>query len=79
MKVLQIELPDKVAAEIDALVWEGWFAHETEVIRTALVDFVRQNRFALQEQFQREGIAWALEQKKTASDGIWKFPLFGYP
>ena len=64
MKVVQVELPDKVAAEMDALVQSGWFADETEIIRMALADFVRQNRFELLEQFQREDIKWALQQKK---------------
>jgi Arc/MetJ-type ribon-helix-helix transcriptional regulator len=64
MRVIQIELPDKVAAEMEALVQEGWFADETEIIRIALADFVRQNRLALLEQFQRDDIVWALGQKK---------------
>ena len=31
MKVVQIELPDNVAAEMDALVKGGWFMDEGEI------------------------------------------------
>lgn len=63
MKVVQIELPDKIAAEMDALVRGGWFVDEDEIIRLALAEFVRHHRFELLEQFQREDIAWALRQQ----------------
>lgn len=65
MKVLQIELPDKIAAELEALVVGGWFTDEAEIIHLALLEFVRRHRFALLEQFQREDIAWALQQKEA--------------
>jgi Arc/MetJ-type ribon-helix-helix transcriptional regulator len=63
LKVLQIEVPDRVAAELDALVKSGWFADEDELIRQALTEFVSRHGFALAEQFQREDIAWALRQR----------------
>ena len=63
MKVLQVELPDKVAAELEGLVRDGWFPSEAEIIRLALAEFVR-HPFTLTEQFQLEDIAWALQQKK---------------
>ena len=63
MKSLQIELPDKLAEELDSLVKAGWFSSEAEVIHLALLEFVRQYRFELLERFQREDIAWALRQK----------------
>ena len=62
-KTLEIQLPEPVASELDALVKGGWFANENEIVRLALLEFARRNRFALIEQFQREDIAWALEQK----------------
>ena len=65
MKSVQVELPDKIAAELDTLVKEGWFQNEGEVLRTALVEFINRQRFALIEQFQREDIDWALQQKAT--------------
>jgi Arc/MetJ-type ribon-helix-helix transcriptional regulator len=49
--------------EVDALVRDGWFADEAEVVRLALIELVHRYRFALLEKFQREDIAWALRQK----------------
>jgi Arc/MetJ-type ribon-helix-helix transcriptional regulator len=62
-KTLEVELPESIATELDALVKGGWFANENEIVRLALLEFARRNRFALIEQFQREDIAWALQQK----------------
>lgn len=59
MKTLALELPERLTEEIDALVENGWFVDENELIRAALWDFVRRNRFVLAEQFQRADIAWA--------------------
>ncbi len=67
MKTISVELPDRAAAEVDELVRAGWFASESEVVRAAVLDFVRRNRLELIERFQREDIAWALRQQ--ASDG----------
>ncbi len=67
MKAIQIELPDKLAAEIEAYVLAGWFGSEAEVIRTALADFVRRHRIGLLERFMRDDIEWALKLKTTAS------------
>jgi Arc/MetJ-type ribon-helix-helix transcriptional regulator len=69
MKSLQIELPDKLALELDMLVRQGWFRSEEEAIRFALLEFLRRHRLELLEQFQREDIAWALRQKDTAGRG----------
>jgi len=63
MKSVQVELPDKLADELDLLVKAGWFRSEGEAVRLALVEFVRRHRFELLERFQREDIAWALQQK----------------
>ncbi len=63
MKSVQVELPDKLAEEVGMLVRDGWFSDESEVIRHALLEFIRGQRLALQERFQREDIAWALQQR----------------
>jgi Arc/MetJ-type ribon-helix-helix transcriptional regulator len=63
MKTISVELPDRAAAEIDQLVRAGWFASEGEVIRAAVLDFVRRNRRELLERFLREDIEWALTRK----------------
>ncbi len=63
MKAVQIELPDALASEIETFVKSGWFTSEAEVIRAALVEFVRRNRLDLLERFLRDDIRWALTQK----------------
>jgi Arc/MetJ-type ribon-helix-helix transcriptional regulator len=66
MKSIKVELPDKLAHELNAMVKAGWFRNEAEVMRSALRDFVRRNRPELLERFQRDDIAWALKQKGAA-------------
>jgi Arc/MetJ-type ribon-helix-helix transcriptional regulator len=67
VKSLHIEIPDKLATEIEAYVKTGWFSTEAEVIRAALMEFVRRNRVDLLERFIREDIEWALKQKGSAA------------
>lgn len=69
MKTIRIEIPDKLAAEIEAYVKTGWFKSEKEVIRAALMEFVRRNRVDLLERFIRDDIEWALKQKGSAACG----------
>lgn len=64
MKSLVIEVPEEVAAEVRRLVAGGWFQSENEVARQALIEFVRTHRAELQEQFQRDDIAWAVAEAK---------------
>ena len=66
MKTIEIELPDALAQKLEELVKAGWFTSEDEIGRLALADFVGRHRFELQEQFQREDIAWALARKGEA-------------
>ena len=56
MKAIRVELPEKLAAEIEAYVKTGWFNSEADVIRAALMDFVRRNRVDLLERFMRDDI-----------------------
>lgn len=65
VKTIAVELPDTVSAELDVLVENGWFASQSEIVRAALWEFVRRNRFALAEEFQRADIAWALQQHRS--------------
>ena len=67
MKAIHIELPDKLAAEIEAYVRAGWFGSEAEVIRAAVADFVWRRRIELLERFMRDDIEWALKLKKAGS------------
>jgi Arc/MetJ-type ribon-helix-helix transcriptional regulator len=62
MQAFSVEVPDKIAIELDHLVADGWFASKSEVIRLALLEFIRRHQFTLIEQFQREDIEWALQQ-----------------
>ena len=55
-----IAIPKAVDSEI---VQQGWFRSEEEVLRFALLEFLRRHPLELYEQFQREDIAWALRQK----------------
>jgi Arc/MetJ-type ribon-helix-helix transcriptional regulator len=66
MKSVTIELPDKLAQELDAVVEAGWFSDEGEAVRLALREFLRRQRRELEEQFQREDIAWALAAREVA-------------
>jgi len=65
MKLIQVELPDEVAKELDALMQAGWFRSEDEMVRLALIEFVRRHSFALAERFQLDDINWALQQKSS--------------
>jgi len=67
VKSVQLELPEKTAMELESLVKNGWFASETEIIRLALTEFVKRYRFALQEKFQMEDVAWAMRQSGNKS------------
>lgn len=67
MKAIHVELPDKLAAEIEAYVRAGWFGSEGEVIRAAVADFVRRRRIDLLERFLRDDIEWALKLKTAPS------------
>ena len=67
MKSLTVELPEKLAEELEAVVAAGWFTDEGEAVRLALRELLRHQRRELEERFQREDIAWALELK-GASD-----------
>jgi Arc/MetJ-type ribon-helix-helix transcriptional regulator len=62
MTSMQIELPSHLAATLRQMVESGWFQTEQEIIRFALVEFIRRHQAELTEQFQREDIAWALSQ-----------------
>ena len=65
MKVIQVEVPDVIAEELDAAVKSGLFHSADEAVRQALAEFLRHNRLQLLERFQREDISWALQLKNT--------------
>lgn len=61
MKVIQVKLPEKIAAELKLLVQRGWFADEGEIIRIALLEYIGRHRLTLLEEFQLEDIRWATQ------------------
>jgi len=67
MKLIQVKLPDKMAETLQMTVQSGWFNDESEVVRMALGEFLQHRRFALDEQFQRADVVWAVQHKKTIS------------
>jgi Arc/MetJ-type ribon-helix-helix transcriptional regulator len=66
VKIVHVELPDKLAAEVETYVRAGWFGSEAEVVRAAVTDFIRRHRVELLERFMREDIEWALKLTKAA-------------
>lgn len=63
MKTLALEVPDRLAQELENLVQAGWFNSEEEIVRLALAEFLRRNKLRLQEEYQLEDIRWALRLK----------------
>jgi Arc/MetJ-type ribon-helix-helix transcriptional regulator len=63
MKTITVSLPEKMEAEVSALVKNGWFINEQELMRTALQEFIRRNMVKLTDGFMREDIEWALKLK----------------
>jgi Arc/MetJ-type ribon-helix-helix transcriptional regulator len=66
VKTLALEVPDRLAEELENLVRAGWFASEEEAVRLALAEFLQRNKLRLQEEHQLEDIRWALELKDAA-------------
>lgn len=66
MKTIKVELPEKLAIEMESYVKGGWFSDEAEVMRAAFQEFIRHHRLELLERFMREDIEWALKIKKAA-------------
>jgi Arc/MetJ-type ribon-helix-helix transcriptional regulator len=65
MKSLELEVPDYIAAELDALVKAGLYPNAQEAVRHALREFLRHHASALAEKHQREDIAWALRETQS--------------
>lgn len=67
MKTVRVELNDRLAKELDALLQNGLFSTEEEAIRFALIRLIDSREAVIAEHFQHEDIAWALKQKRAAS------------
>jgi Arc/MetJ-type ribon-helix-helix transcriptional regulator len=64
MKAMQIELPDELADQVEALIQREWFTNEAELTRLALTEFFRRHQFEIEERFQLEDIEWARRFRK---------------
>jgi len=65
MKTFTVELPEKLATEIENYVKSGWFRDEAEVMRIALQEFIHYHRVRLMEKCIEDDIEWALKIKKA--------------
>lgn len=63
LKTFKIDVPERLAQQVEDLVTAGWFANSEELTRLALAEFVQRHPFELHEQFQRDDIQWALSLK----------------
>ncbi len=57
---IQMTLPPRLAQQVRALVAEGWFRDENEVVFEALRRFLDTHRSELMEQFIRDDVEWGL-------------------
>ena len=56
MKTVQAELPEKLYDQIKALIDEGWFTSEKDVITEALRRFLETHKPELMAKFVREDV-----------------------
>lgn len=66
MSSVTVELPDALAAELNAAVRAGWFTTQAEAVRAAVEEYIREEKLARLEQQQLSDIAWAV---KIAKEG----------
>jgi Arc/MetJ-type ribon-helix-helix transcriptional regulator len=66
MKTVKVDLPEKLALELENYVKGGWFSDESEVVRAALQEFIRRHRLELIEKFMKQDIEWALKIKRAS-------------
>jgi Arc/MetJ-type ribon-helix-helix transcriptional regulator len=65
MSSVTVELPDALAAQLNAAVRAGWFATEAEAVRAAVEEYLREETLARLEQQQLSDIAWAVNLAKV--------------
>ena len=64
MKIIRVQIPDRMYEQIETLVKEGWFRDREDIINAALRKFLEANRPELLEQFFREDVEWGLSGGK---------------
>lgn len=60
MKTVKAEIPDQLYGQMEALVKEGWFRNQEDIINEALRRFLESHRPELLEKFIREDVEWGL-------------------
>jgi len=60
MKTMQTEVPEQLYKKAVALVKEGWFRDENEILSEALRRFLETHQPELMERFIREDVEWGL-------------------
>jgi Arc/MetJ-type ribon-helix-helix transcriptional regulator len=60
---IQMTLPPRVYQQMQALVTEGWFRNEDDLVFEALRRFLDTHRPELMERFIREDVEWGLYGK----------------
>jgi putative addiction module CopG family antidote len=63
LETVTAKLTPRLAAEIDALVEEGWYANRSEAIRDAVRNLVDKKNLARLEKAVNEDIEWGLHAK----------------
>ncbi len=65
MRTINVDVPEKLAVEIERYIKGGWFSNEAELTREALREFIHHHHLTLMEKFMEEDIEWALRIKKA--------------
>jgi putative addiction module CopG family antidote len=63
LETVTAKLTPRLAAEIDALVEDGWYANRSEAIRDAVRNLVDKKNLARLEKAVNEDIEWALHAR----------------
>jgi len=63
MKTLQTVVPDKLYEKIMALIDEGWYNDEKDIVNEALRRFLDTHKPEIIEKFIREDVEWGLRGK----------------
>lgn len=67
MVTINVEIPDRLNAELEELIRDGFFRDQSEILRFAALDYVKRRKLEVIEQQQRDDVAWALAQRKRQS------------
>ena len=66
MKAINVDIPEKLAGEIEKYIKGGWFSNEADLMREALREFIRRHQVRLMEQFMEEDIEWVLKIREAS-------------